>query len=654
MSVRDIIQGAAGATESTPSLNYSPYVEDVFSTYLYAGNYATNTINNGLDLVGKGGMVWFGRRSAANNKPMFDSETLSMGQQWFSDYTTIQPNTDSFISFQSNGFTLGADSSWGGVNGSGEYVSWAFRRGQKFFDVVSYTGNGTTQTINHGLNQEPGMIIVKDVTTWGTSAVYHRSQTAGYFIQLENTNAQVANASVWNNTTPTSTSFSVGGSTYANESGRKYVAYLFADDSAVSGLIRCGAYTGATQTVTLGWEPQFVMIKCSSSSGNWVMLDSMRGIVNGYADMRLHANDSTAETNATDYIKVTPTGFTVTGSNTDVSKNSTTFVYMAIRRGPMRSPTDASKVFQPVAYTGTNADNRVVTTGIVTDLVMAKNRAATSAGFWFADRMRGDYFLQSGTTAVEATDADSFMPKATALGNSFSVMSGFCVGNDTTRQLNQIATNQIAYAFRRAPGFFDVACWQANNSGSTTFSHGLGAVPEFIIVKTRSGVNDNWFCYHKYLSSPTLGYVKLNDYFSENQIGPTQWAVSSTSVTVASTIASYAANCVSYLFASLSGVSKVGKYTGTGTTQQINCGFTNGARFVLIKRIENIQADWFVWDSARGIVSGNDPYLTFNAAAAEAASTDFIDPYSAGFEISSTAPATINGSGGTFIYFAIA
>jgi len=110
---------------------------------------------------------------------------------------------------------------------------------------------------------------------------------------------------------------------------------------------------------------------------------------------------------------------------------------------------------------------------------------------------------------------------------------------------------------------------------------------------------------------------------------------------------------VAYLFATVAGVSKVGSYTGTGTTNQINCGFTGGARFVLIKRTDST-GDWYVWDSARGIVAGNDPYLLLNSTAAEVTGTDYVDTYSAGFEISSTAPAAINANGGSFIFLAIA
>lgn len=97
----------------------------------------------------------------------------------------------------------------------------------------------------------------------------------------------------------------------------------------------------------------------------------------------------------------------------------------------------------------------------------------------------------------------------------------------------------------------------------------------------------------------------------------------------------------------------MGIYTGTGTTLSIDCGFTSGARFVMIKR-RDTSGDWYVWDTARGIVSGNDPYLLINSTAAEVTSTDYIDPLASGFQITSTAPAAINASGGSFIFLAVA
>ena len=113
------------------------------------------------------------------------------------------------------------------------------------------------------------------------------------------------------------------------------------------------------------------------------------------------------------------------------------------------------------------------------------------------------------------------------------------------------------------------------------------------------------------------------------------------------------ATYVSYLFATCAGVSKVGSYTGNGTTQTINCGFTTGARFVMIKRTDD-SGDWYVWDSARGISSGNDPYLLINSDAAQVTGTNYVDTTSVGFQVTAAAPAAINANGGSFIFLAIA
>ena len=101
------------------------------------------------------------------------------------------------------------------------------------------------------------------------------------------------------------------------------------------------------------------------------------------------------------------------------------------------------------------------------------------------------------------------------------------------------------------------------------------------------------------------------------------------------------------------GISKVGSYTGNGSSQTINCAFTTGARFVLIKRTDN-SGDWYVWDTARGIVSGNDPRISLNAETAEVTSDDTIDPDSTGFIVNQVAATNVNVNAATYIYLAIA
>ncbi len=110
---------------------------------------------------------------------------------------------------------------------------------------------------------------------------------------------------------------------------------------------------------------------------------------------------------------------------------------------------------------------------------------------------------------------------------------------------------------------------------------------------------------------------------------------------------------IAYLFASVPGISKVGSYTGTGAEIDVDCAFTTGARFVMIKRTDST-GDWYFWDTDRGITAGNDPYLLFNTTATEVAGTDYIDPLSSGFKVTASAPADINASGGEYIFYAIA
>jgi hypothetical protein len=224
---------------------------------------------------------------------------------------------------------------------------------------------------------------------------------------------------------------------------------------------------------------------------------------------------------------------------------------------------------------------------------------------------------------------------------------------------NYLSDTFVGWNFKRAPGFFDEVCYTGDGTfdGSYNVTHNLGAVPEFIIAKRRNSTN-NWNCYHSGLTSANY-QIRLNLTTGQQNIA-VSWGPTSTTFKP-----QYAGNTdnssnvntgtyVAYLFATCAGVSKVGTYSGsTGNTVVVPCGFTAGVRFVLIKRSDD-SGDWYVWDSARGIIAGNDPYLLLNSTAAEVTGTDYIDTYSAGFEVTSTAPAALNATGGNYIFLAIA
>jgi hypothetical protein len=111
---------------------------------------------------------------------------------------------------------------------------------------------------------------------------------------------------------------------------------------------------------------------------------------------------------------------------------------------------------------------------------------------------------------------------------------------------------------------------------------------------------------------------------------------------------------ITYLFASAPNVSKVGTYTGTGSDVNVDCGFSSGARFVYVQRADATGTGKYIWDSVRGIVAGNDPYLLLNSTAAEVTNTDYIDPLASGFTVTSSRQRLLNASGGTYIFLAIA
>jgi len=643
------------------------YIEDVFSTYLIkpAADFTNYSINNGIDLSTKGGMTWFKARDAAQNNLVYDTVRGSSSgspnalitngtqaqQTSFFDYVT--PNT--------NGFTVNYLSGGGQLTNSGiNYASWTFRKQPKFFDVVTYTGDGTdNRAISHSLGSTPGCYIVKRTEDTSSWAVYHRRLNGGtnpqnYFVTLNTANAQSLNTGYFG-TAPTSTSFYVSGNVNAN--GSTYVVYLFAHDAGGFGLtgtdnvISCGSFTstGSVLSVNLGYEPQWLLYKESASTGDWKLIDNMRGfqVDRSGATVQLNPNLSSAES-ALGLVGPTATGFTFDNGGSGVA-----YIYIAIRRGPMKVPTDATKVFTPNAWAGTGVPT-IVPAGFPIDMVWIRNRSASGGiggnGYDF-DRLRGaNCALVLNSTGAEDT---SWGAGYDYLDNStgFGVAAGAFFNNS--------GTNYIDWMFRRAPSFFDEVCYTGTGTNVQAQPHNLGVVPELMIIKKRSAV-DSWFVganlgastYTRYLLNSTAAGVTTTYGSGSVDLGAQPTTTNFYLGTEARTNGS-GSTYVAYLFATCAGVSKVGNYTGTGTTKQVDCGFAAGARFVLIKRTDS-PGDWYVWDTARGIVSGNDPYLLLNSTAAEVTSTDYIDAYSAGFELSSTAPAALNASGGTYIFLAIA
>ena len=646
------------------------YIEDVMSTFLYTGNGSTQTITNGIDLSGKGGLVWIKSRNNAVDNALFDT-TRGAGNILLSNTTDAQ-GTGYAQSFTSSGFSLANGGTF--YNGSAyTYASWTFRKQAKFFDVVTWTGNGTSsRNIAHTLGSTPGFIIVKRTSATADWWCWHRSISTGNLsgndlILLNSTAAKTNLGTVIG--TASSSTFEVGGDSSVNASGGTYVAYLFAHnaggfgDSGSDSVVSCGSYTGggtsSSPVVTLGWEPQWVLIKRASGSSSaftqWAIWDNMRGVATSGQENFLAANYSDAENstwNATgNYIDYTATGFVVDPSRAGWTVNNTsgdTYIYIAIRRGPMKTPTVGTSVFDVDLMTGAGT----VTTGFPLDLTINTTRSGNNR--WWISRITSPNGLVSNSTSAESSTSPYF---------DFASNTSLIVG-DWWGGVNQA----VYYSFRRAPGFFDVVAYTGTGSTAQSVTHNLGVKPQLVIIKRRSagtGQDMNWWTNACIGGSNNYWFLGLAvnsaayaaDSFA-NVVGanrePTAavfypWGLTAAGPGGYEEYQTY----ISYLFATLAGVSKVGSYTGTGTTKQIDCGFTAGARLVLIKRTDSI-GNWYIWDTARGIISGDEPHLALNTTNPEVTGTDYIDPLSSGFEISSTAPSTINANGGSFIFLAIA
>jgi hypothetical protein len=297
-------------------------------------------------------------------------------------------------------------------------------------------------------------------------------------------------------------------------------------------------------------------------------------------------------------------------------------------------------VFTPT-YGTAGAYNAPQTTGFPVDMQIYKYIGSADDNY-IVDRLRG-----VNTTATNSSTPFMLTNKIQAEGNSTGTSREW-----TNTTFGSLDTNlRVYYSFGRAPSFFDEVCYTGTGSARTV-THNLGVAPELIIVKKRSATDD-WAVYYGSNTNFLLLNVTDATSFDTNYWNSTSPTSTVFSVGTDADVNTSAATYVAYLFATCAGVSKVGSYTGTGTTKQIDCGFTAGVRFVLIKRIDST-GDWYVWDSARGIVAGNDPYLLLNSRDNQVTNTDYVDTYSAGFELSSTAPTDINASGGTFLFLAIA
>ena len=247
--IQQMFLGAGGAVAS------KPYVDDVFSTYVYKGNGGSLSINNGIDASGEGAMTWIKMRTLNNkNHQLFDTER-GVGKYLASDTYADEGTDNSKLSaFNNNGFTVGSDQL---VNQNNEnFVSWTFRKAKGAFTICKWEGDDSaSRQISHDLGCQPGLIILKNRSRNGTNwMAWHKDFSATQFLEFNDTSAVSTDSTLFGgsgSTSPTSTNFTIGGGESANKDGDDFIAYVFAGGESTAATARSVEFDGSDDQLNI-------------------------------------------------------------------------------------------------------------------------------------------------------------------------------------------------------------------------------------------------------------------------------------------------------------------------------------------------------------------------------------------------------------------
>ena len=328
-------------------ISFQPH--DYFNTKLYTGTGSAQSITG----VGfQPDLIWGKNRSATWNH-IFTDAVRGANKQISSNLTNAEEsNTGEFTAFGSDGFSVGTGST---LNGSGNNIcSWNWKaNGQGSsntdgstastvsvnitagFSIVKWTGSGSATTIGHGLGVTPKIIMLKNTSEVYGWQVYHASLGNTKYLALDSTDASATSSQSWNNTSPTSTVFSVGASDSNNKSGNTIIAYCFAEKK---GFSKFSSYTGNGSSsnspfIYTGFKPAFIIIK-KDATDYWFMYDNKRGDINANAKT-LKANTSDAEGTSGKEIDFLSNGVKIRNSNNSINTSGSTYIYMVFAEEPL-------------------------------------------------------------------------------------------------------------------------------------------------------------------------------------------------------------------------------------------------------------------------------------------------------------------------------
>jgi len=321
---------------------------------LYTGTGTSQvTVNAGQF---KPDFVWLKSRSNAYNHELYDS-VRGVQKRMNSNATNAEStSTNGLTAFNSNGFTQGGEYETGL---SGNYVGWQWQAGQGStssntsgsitstvsvnatagFSIVTYTGTGANATVGHGLGVAPKFTAVKcrnDGTIGWVN--YHASLGNTQFLNLNSTNVAGTGSTVWNNTSPTSTTIALGTDSAVNGSTKTYVIYAWAE---IAGFSKFTSYVGNGSTdgpfVFLGFRPKFVLMKNITTAGYaWQILDTSRNTYN-VMNAQLFPNSSAAEDTTNVLVDYLSNGFKLRNADGAQNLSSNTYIVAAFAENPFKN-----------------------------------------------------------------------------------------------------------------------------------------------------------------------------------------------------------------------------------------------------------------------------------------------------------------------------
>ena len=408
--------------------------------------------------------------------------------------------------------------------------------------------------------------------------------------------------------------------------------------SGDQNIVKCGSYLGGTvgQVVDLGFEPQWLLIKSISNTQSWRIVDSMRGLNgDGLDDAMLYANTTDAEEDD-NRIFTTSRGFGLSTSNYDLNGSNGTYIYVAIRKseGLVGTPPSAGTEVFTMDTGNSNSNIPNFDSGFPVDFSTQREPASTS-NWYTGARVTGKKYVFTNSNNAQGGPADDMVWDSNV---------GIWANGGGTAAWQ-------SWMWKRHAGF-DVLNYTSHGNQGDSIPHSLGKVPEMIIIKNRNSATP-WVVGHKGLNGGTTPWNYYIFLQNSQEAGASSIWNDTAPTSTHFTLGNYGGvngtdDFLALLFASVDGISKVGYYTGTGSSQTITLGFQ--PRFLMMKPTGSTSYGWYIVDTVRGWASDNDSYLMLNSQS-NAGSAGFGQPTSTGWSIDVT-DDYINGNNLKYIYYA--